>query len=59
MFGHQPAAPTVASEKLDGKTWFLHREDGVAALLSPAGKAIMGVPVTTIPAPFWALGPAS
>jgi hypothetical protein len=41
-----PPGPCVASEKLDGETWFLHRECDVATLLSPTGKAITGVPVT-------------
>ena len=41
-----PPGPCLASEKLDGETWFLHRAGVVATLLSPAGKAIAGVPVT-------------
>ena len=41
-----PPGPCVASEKLDGETWFLHRESDVATLLSPAGKAITSIPVT-------------
>ena len=41
-----PPGPCLASEKLDGETWFLHREGGGATLLSPAGKAITSIPVT-------------
>ena len=41
-----PPGPCLASEKLDGETWFLHREGDSATLLSPAGKAVTGVPVT-------------
>lgn len=41
-----PPGPCLASEKLDGETWFLHREGDVTTLLSPAGKAITGIPVT-------------
>jgi hypothetical protein len=41
-----PPGPCVVSEKIDGETWFLHRDGGLTRLLSPAGKAIAGVPVT-------------
>ena len=41
-----PPGPCVASEKLDGETWFLHRDGDLATLLSPTGKAVTGVPVT-------------
>jgi ATP-dependent DNA ligase len=41
-----PPGPCVASEKIDGETWFLHRAGEVTTLLSPTGKAVTGVPVT-------------
>jgi AAA+ superfamily predicted ATPase len=46
VLAHLPPGPCVASEKLDGETWFLHCGGDVATLLSPAGKAITGVPLT-------------
>jgi AAA+ superfamily predicted ATPase/ATP-dependent DNA ligase len=42
-----PPGPYVVSEKVDGETWFLHRTDDTSTLLSPAGKAITGVPLTS------------
>ncbi|MBM4354106.1 MAG: AAA family ATPase [Deltaproteobacteria bacterium] len=41
-----PPGPYIASEKVDGETWFLQCEEGSATLLSPSGKAITGIPVT-------------
>lgn len=41
-----PPGPCIVSEKVDGETWFLHRADGTTTLVSPAGKAINGVPLT-------------
>jgi len=40
------AWPCVVSEKIDGETWFLHRNGDGATLLSPTGKALTGVPLT-------------
>ena len=40
-----PAGPHLVSEKVDGETWFLRVKRGEAALLSPSGKAIVGVPL--------------
>jgi AAA+ superfamily predicted ATPase len=42
-----PPGPYVVSEKVDGETWFLHCDDGSTTLVSPAGKAITGVPLTS------------
>ena len=44
-----PPGPCLASEKLDGETWFLHRAGDVTTLLSPASHevahgAAVGVP---------------
>ena len=46
MLALLPPGPCVASEKLDGETWFLHCDGGSATLLSPAGKAVAGIPIT-------------
>jgi integrase len=42
-----PPGSCLASEKLDGETWFSYRDGDVATLLSPAGKAIVGVLVVS------------
>ena len=39
-----PPGPCVASEKLDGETWFLHREGDVTTLLSPPAKRSRAFP---------------
>lgn len=38
-----PPGSCLASEELDGETWFLYRDGDVAILLSPVGKAILFV----------------
>jgi len=40
-----PSGAHIVSEKVDGETWFLHVEHGEAALLSPSGKVIVGIPL--------------
>lgn len=40
-----PPGRIIASEKIDGETWFLHADGDGVALLSPGGKAIGGVPL--------------
>jgi len=40
-----PTGAHIISEKVDGETWFLHVENGEAALLSPSGKVIVGIPL--------------
>ena len=41
-----PPGPCEVSTKVDGETWFLHRSADETTLVSPAGKAITGVPLT-------------
>lgn len=41
-----PPGPFVVSQKVDGETWFLWRDEEGAVLLSPGGEAITGIPVT-------------
>ena len=41
-----PPGPYIVSEKVDGETWFLHRDGAATTLLSPTGRAITGVPLT-------------
>ena len=40
-----PFGEHIVSEKVDGEMWFLHVENGEAALLSPSGKVIVGIPL--------------
>jgi len=41
-----PPGPYIASEKVDGETWFLTSDGESSTLLSPSGKAIAGIPLT-------------
>jgi len=43
-----PPGPYIVSEKVDGETWFLSRDDESTTLLSPSGKAIAGIPLTEV-----------
>ena len=40
-----PIGEHIVSEKVDGETWFMRVKDGEAALLSPSGKVIVGIPL--------------
>ncbi|MBC8424811.1 AAA family ATPase, partial [bacterium] len=42
-----PPGPYIVSKKVDGETWFLLCDGESATLLSPSGKAITGIPVTS------------
>lgn len=43
-----PPGRHVVSTKVDGEQWFLHKNGAGTVLLSPAGKAISGVPLTAM-----------
>ncbi len=39
--------PSTVSEKIDGETWFLHADGECCILLSPFGKKLENIPLTT------------